>query len=311
VRNEPRRIGLQAGSVFSRLQAFFRSEAGFAALLLLPAVALIVAVVIFPLVRLFWTSLNDLRLASGLPASFVGVENFAFALDDARFWRTLRVTALYTLITVPGGLIVGMGLALLANLPFRRRWPVRLALLIPWALPLVFAGLIFRWLFEFDYGIVNDLIIRLGGTPQRWLSDATLALVATSIAIIWKTSSFVALILLAGLQALPDDVYEAARLDGANAWQRFVFITLPLLMPSIMVALIFRTITAIQTFDIPLAMTRGGPGNATETLAMYIRTTTLDYLDLGYGSALAVIVLVLSLALTSLYFSRIIGSTPR
>lgn len=286
-------------------------ETAYAVLLLVPAALLIAAVVVFPLGRLVWTSLTSLSLTSGLPARFVGLENFELALGDRRFWSTLRVTLLYVLISVPGGLLVGLGLALLANLPFRRRWPVRLALLLPWALPLVFAGLIFRWLFEYDYGVVNDLISRLGGTPQRWLSDEFRAILATSIAMIWKTSSFVALILLAGLQALPEDVYEAAKLDGANAWQRFRHVTLPLLVPAIMVALIFRTITAVQTFDIPYAMTRGGPGNATETLAMYIRTMTLEYLDFGYGSALAVAMFALSMALTSLYIGRVLGAAGK
>ena len=126
----------------------------------------------------------------------------------------------------------------------------------------------------------------LGFEPMQWLSDPVLAFVATCIAIVWKSSSFVALVLLAGLQTIPRSLYEAAEIDGARSWQQFVEITLPMLRPAIVVAMIFRTITAIQTFDIPYAMTDGGPGHSTETLAMYIHKTTIDFLDLGYGSAL-------------------------
>jgi multiple sugar transport system permease protein len=212
-------------------------------------------------------------------APFVGFENYAYAFADERFWGATLNTLLYVLITVPGAVVVGLGLALLANLPFRVKWPVRLGLLLPWALPLVFAGLIFRWFFEYRQGIVNDIVVTLGFEPLQWLSRPGLAFFAICLAIVWKTSSFVALVLLAGLQTIPKELYEAAEVDGATRWQRFWRITLPLLRPAIVVALIFRTITAIQTFDIPYAMTGGGPGDSTETLAMYIHKTTIDFLD--------------------------------
>jgi multiple sugar transport system permease protein len=178
---------------------------------------------------------------------------------------------------------------------------VRLGLLLPWALPLVFAGLIFRWFFEYQTGIVNDLLVRIGIEPLQWLSSPTLAFVAICVAIMWKASSFMALMLLAGLQTIPRALYEAAEVDGASNWQQFWEITLPMLRPTIFVALIFRTITAIQTFDIPFAMTGGGPGDSTETLAMYTYKTTLDFLDFGYGSALAALMFVLSIVATSGY----------
>jgi multiple sugar transport system permease protein len=168
----------------------------------------------------------------------------------------------------------------------------------------VFAGLIFRWFFEYEQGIVNAGLGLLGIERLRWLSTPDLAFIATSTAIVWKSSSFVALVLLAGLQAIPASLYEAASVDGASAWQRFRHVTLPMLRPAIVVALIFRTITAIQTFDIPYAMTGGGPGHSTETLSMYVHRTTIDVLDFGYGSALAALMFLLSLALTSLYIRQ-------
>ena len=182
---------------------------------------------------------------------------------------------------------------------------MRLALLLPWALPLAFAGLIWAWFFHTEYGFINDVWARMGGEPRMWLLSPVSAFTAICLAIIWKASSFMALVLLAGLQMIPKSLYEAAEVDGASKWQQFTQITLPMLMPSIMVALIFRTITALQTFDIPYTMTKGGPGNATETLAMYIHKTTIDYLDVGYGSTLAVGMFVLSLLLTAVYLRHI------
>jgi multiple sugar transport system permease protein len=188
---------------------------------------------------------------------------------------------------------------------------VRLGLLLPWALPLVFAGLIFRWFFDFRLGFVNDLLVHFGFTAVPWLTQPVMAKIAICIAIIWKSSSFMALILLAGLQSIPKSLYEAAEVDGANKWTQFVEITLPMLAPSIFVALIFRTITAIQTFDIPYAMTGGGPGESTETLAMYIHKTTLDFLDFGYGSALAVLLFLVSMVATSGYLKYTRRSSSR
>jgi multiple sugar transport system permease protein len=278
------------------------SERALGTLLLLPAALLLLVIVIYPIATLFWNSLHAVNNADPTAAeAFVAFSNYTRAFDDERFWHSSWNTILYAIVTVPGALIVGLGLALLANMPFRIKWPVRLGLLLPWALPLVFAGLIFRWFFEYQTGVVNDLLMRIGLEPLQWLSSPMLAFIAISIAIIWKASSFMALILLAGLQTIPRSIYEAADVDGATRWQQFWEITLPMLLPSIFVALIFRTITAIQTFDIPFAMTGGGPGDSTETLAMYIYKTTLDFLDFGYGSALAALMFVLSLVLTSGY----------
>ena len=270
--------------------------------LLLPAALLLLVVVVYPIATLFWNSLHSADLAN--PAAgeaFVGLANYRRAFEDDRFWHSTWNTVLYIVVTVPGALVLGLGLALLANLPFRVKWPVRLGLLLPWALPLVFAGLIFRWFFEYETGVVNDLLARIGVARISWLSDPTLAFVAICVAIMWKASSFMALMLLAGLQTIPRSMYEAAEVDGASSWQKFWAITLPMLRPTIFVALIFRTITAIQTFDIPFAMTGGGPGDSTETLAMYTFKTTLDFLDFGYGSALAALMFVLSVVATSGY----------
>lgn len=284
------------------------SERALAIWLLLPAGLLLGFVALYPVVRLIYTSFFQYQLTQGPEASFIGLANYVAALEDARFWNAFRNTALIVLVTVPGALVVGLGLALLANLPFRVKWPVRLGLLLPWALPLVFVGLIFQWFFDSQYGVVNDWIVRLGGERQFWLFRPDLAFWAICFTIIWKTSSFVALILLAGLQTIPKELYEAAEVDGASRWQVFWRITLPLLTPAILVAMIFRTITAFQTFDIPYAMTKGGPGNATETLAMYVRVTSIENLNFGYGSALAVLLFLVSMAITVIYLRYIRGA---
>ncbi len=283
------------------------SERTLAVVLLAPAFALLASIVVYPIGLLLWNSVFDLRLSGGPQAGrFVGWQNYLDALKDQDFLHAAFNTLLITAVTVPGALVVGLGLAMLANLPFRRRWPVRLALLLPWALPLSFVGLIFAWFFHTEYGVVNDLMRRLGATePTMWLLSPRYAMAAICGAIIWKTSSFMALILLAGLQMIPASLYEAAEVDGASKWQQFWQITIPMLMPSIVVALIFRTITALQTFDIPYTMTKGGPGNATETLAMLIHKTTIDYLDVGYGSTLAVFMFLMSLGVTAVYLRRV------
>ena len=295
---------MASASTFDKLRDPSEKTLGF--MLLAPAFLLLALIVAYPIGKLIFNSFFDLRLSGGSGAKFVGIENYVLVFKDPDFWNATKNTVLITLITVPGALVVGLGLAMLANLPFKRKWPVRLALLLPWALPLAFAGLIFAWFFHTEYGVVNDVMRRLGADePTMWLLRPNWAFTAICMTIIWKTSSFMALILLAGLQMIPKSLYEAAEVDGASKWQQFWQITIPMLTPSIIVALIFRTITALQTFDIPYTMTKGGPGNSTETLAMLIHKTTIDYLDVGYGSTLAVCMFVLSMFVTAFYLKRI------
>lgn len=277
------------------------NDRALAVLLLAPTALLLALIIVYPVLKLGYTSFFNLSLTSGLPAEFVGLDNYRLMMSDPVFWETTWNTVLITLITVPGALVVGLALALLANLPFRTQWPVRLSLLIPWALPLSFAGLIFAWFFHSEYGVVNDVVNRFGFPGIIWFNSPNWAFAAICLTIVWKTSSFMALIILAGLQTIPRSLYEAADVDGAGRIRQFWEITLPLLKPSIAVGLIFRTITSLQTFDIPYMMTGGGPGTSTQTLAMYIHQNTVSFLDLGYGSALAVVMFALSMAVTAIY----------
>ena len=234
---------------------------------------------------------------------------------DPRFWESFNITLLIIFVSVVGSFLVGLPLALLANVKHPLKWLVRVALLLPWAMPRAFTGLTFAWLFQSDYGVINDLFGRIGlnalfaatlsenvvgDVGILWLAREVPAIIAANLAIIWKTSSFVGLILLAGLQSIDESLYEAATVDGASPWQRFWSVTLPLLRPAIAVALIFRTLTAIQTFDIPFTMTGGGPGRSLETLGVYIYKTA-NGLDIGYAAAISVALFVLSLSITLFY----------
>lgn len=282
-------------------------------LFLLPAAVLLLLIVVYPVGKLAYNSFLDIRLSGGTASHFIGLDNFVVMTQDSQFWKALRNTAVITVITVPGALVIGLALALLANQPFRYRWPIRLALLLPWTLPPAFAGLIFAWFFHSRNGIVNDLVMRmahlfpaLAWEPQIWFNSPALAMMAICLATIWKTSSFMALILLAALQTIPRSLYEAAEIDGAGKWTQFTQITLPLLLPAMLVALIFRTLTAIQSFDIPYNM--AGPGDETQTLAMLIQSTSIDYLDIGYGSALAIVMFLFSMAATVTYLAYLRGA---
>ncbi|WP_419689957.1 carbohydrate ABC transporter permease [Burkholderia theae] len=287
------------------------SDRWLAVALLAPTALLLGLIVVYPIGKLLYNSFFDIRLSGGAVPAFVGLRNYVDALHDPDFWNATKNTLLITLITVPGAFLVGLPLALLANLPFRMRWPIRLALLLPWSLPMAFSGLIFAWFFNTDYGIINDLLGRFGFHGVTFLLIPGWAFAAVCLTTIWKTSSFVALILLAGLQTIPRSLYEAAEVDGATKPQQFIHITLPMLVPSIVVAMIFRTITALQTFDIPYTMVHGGPGTSTTTLAMLINTTTIDYLDVGYGSAQAAFMFVISLVISFIYLKFVRGEAKK
>lgn len=277
--------------------------------LLLPALLLLVGIVIYPIIRLIGLSLTDLDLSTGLPARFVGLGNYAGLIDDPTFTQSLGTTVILTVVTVPGGMLAGLALALLGNMGFRRKWPVRLALLMPWAMPLAFTGLIFAWFFQGQYGLINGVLLLFGVHGPIWFNSVFLSFFAVSLTIIWKSSSFVALVLLAGLQAIPRELYEAASIDGAGRWRQFRAVTLPLLRPAIAVALIFRTISALQTFDIPFTMTKGGPGTSTQTLAMYIYQATVDDLALGRGAAIAIVLALISLVASVFYMRQLRAAT--
>ena len=276
----------------------------------LPALAAIALIALFPLGWTVWESLHlhDLRMP-WLGRPFVGLDHYAEALGDERFWGALLHTAIFTAGSVTLELLLGLVLALALNRAYRGRGLVRMAVLVPWAIPTVVAALVWRFMFEGQAGIVNAVLADVGLIDRSfvWFIDAVAAWVPVILADVWKMTPFVALLLLAGLQNIDAELYEAARIDGAGAWRQFVDVTLPLLKPAILVALIFRTLDAFRVFDLIYVMTGGGPGTSTEPIALYAFNSLLNYLRFGYGSALSVIIFLVTFGL-ALFYIRVLGA---
>jgi ABC-type sugar transport system permease subunit len=287
-----------------------REEARVAWGLVLPAVLTILLVALFPLVWTLWESvhLHDLRMP-WLGRPFIGFQNYTEAFQDPRFWGALGHTGFFAVTSVGLEIFIGTGLALALNRAFRGRGLVRAAVLIPWAIPTVVSALLWRFMFEGQSGIVNTILVSLGiiSEPIVWFIRPAAAWVPVILADVWKTTPFVALLLLAGLQNIDASLYEAARIDGASAWRQFRHVTLPLLRPAIMVALIFRTLDAFRVFDLIYALTGGGPGTSTEPIALYTFNSLLQNLQFGYGSALSVIVFAVTFTLAVVYI-RLLGA---
>ena len=281
-----------------------RAERRLAWGLVTPALLVTVGIAIFPLAWTVWESLHrhDLRMP-WLGQPFAGLANYTEILADRRFWEALLHTAFFTVVTVALELGIGLFLALALNRAFRGRGLVRAAVLVPWAIPTVVAALLWRFLFDSQAGIANALLIRTGilDEPVVWLVRASTAWVPILLADVWKTTPFVALLLLAGLQGIDPSLYEAAAVDGAGAWRQLRQITLPLLKPAILLALVFRTLDAFRVFDLIYVLTGGGPGTATEPIALYAFNALFANLRFGYGSALSVIVFLVTFLLAILY----------
>ncbi|MGH7719231.1 MAG: carbohydrate ABC transporter permease [Gemmatimonadaceae bacterium] len=273
-------------------------------LLLSPALATIALIALFPLGWTIWESLHahDLRMP-WLGRPFVGLENYVDIARDGRFWGALGHTAFFTAATVTLELALGLFLALSMNRAFRGRGVVRAAILVPWAIPTVVAALLWRFIFDSQAGIANAVLVNIGllDEPIVWLVHTATAWVPVILADVWKTTPFVALLLLAGLQNIDASLYEAASVDGASPGWQLWHITLPLLKPAIVVTLIFRTLDAFRVFDLIYVITGGGPGTSTEPIALYTFNTLLQNLQFGYGSALSVVVFLVTFGLAMLY----------
>jgi ABC-type sugar transport system permease subunit len=280
------------------------NDARLAHRLLLPALGVIMAVVAFPLVWMVWESLHhhDLRMP-WLGRPFVGLANYQDAIADPRFRTAVAHTLLFVAVSITLEFVGGLALALLMHHATRARAALRVLVLLPWAVPTAASALVWRFLFDGQAGLVNGILVavRALDTPPVWLAEPALAWVPIVAADVWKTTPFVALLLLAGLQSIDESLHDAARIDGARPWREFVEITLPLLKPAIVVALAFRAIDAFRVFDLIYVLTGGGPGTATESVSLYTFSTLLQKLRFGYASALSVIVFVATLALGVIY----------
>jgi trehalose/maltose transport system permease protein len=263
-------------------------------LFLAPTLAIVAFVALWPLAQTFYQSFTDARLASGEAPQFIGLENYRFLATDIDFRNSIWVTVQFTLLTIVFEFLLGLGIALVINSNFKGRGLMRAAMLIPWAIPTVVSAQMWKWMYSDTFGVINDLLVaklRILDRPIAFVAERNTSLPAIAAVDIWKTTPFVALLLLAGLQVIPDDVYEAARIDGANWLQTFFRITLPLLRPAILVTLIFRTLDALRVFDVFYVMF--GNRQNTQTMAIYNQQNIVEFSDLGYGSAISVAIFLI------------------
>ncbi|HUY08717.1 MAG TPA: sugar ABC transporter permease [Candidatus Dormibacteraeota bacterium] len=266
--------------------------------LVAPAVLLLLLVTGFPLAYNLWNSFHNVILSNaGAPQNFVGLKNYAELFTTTGFPQALARTLGFMVVSVVLETIAGLALALMLHRAFRGRGLLRAAILIPWAVPTVVSALLWTTMFDPRSGFVDYLlgILHLPGSQTTWLAGEWTAWAAVLVADAWKNVPFIAIILLAGLQLIPGDVYEAARIDGASTWQSFRRMTLPLLRPALMVALVFRTLQAFLVFDIIYIMTGGGPGTTTETLSYLNWQAFLVDTNFGFGGAISVSLVVISL----------------
>jgi multiple sugar transport system permease protein len=281
-----------------------RTERRFALALFLPAFLLLVVTTTLPLLYLIWSSTQRIDLTMPWLSGYAGLENYAKLGGDARFWSSLWLTFVYTGTTVVLQVAIGLGLALLVLQIRFAQGIVRIGAILPIVLAPVVAGLFWRSLvLAPDFGIMDFVTRALGLGSYNWLGDPQLALVSVIAIHTWQWTPFAFLVLLASLAALPPDLYEAARLDRAGPWQRFRHITLPMIRPAIVIVVILRMVTALSAFAAIFAATGGGPGSATEILNLYAYRLSFTELNIGYGSAVATVLLALTLSVAFLLFA--------
>lgn len=289
-RRKPRRRGLERQG---RL-AFW---------LLLPAFLAVFGVIVYPMFRTLLISMFEVKSAVATDTPFVGLDNYIEALTSSGFWAAMGRTLYFTIASTGIELIFGLAIAWLLNARIRGRWLLRALVVLPWALPTIVNAAMWKGIYNAQYGALNGLLSQLGliDEYQAWLADPFTALNFLIIADAWKTTPLVAFFLLAGLTAIPGELYEAARVDRASWWRTFRSVTLPLLAPSIALVLVLRTVEAVKVFDIVYAMTRGGPANGTQTISYYTYVTAFSEQNYGLGSAISYLIVIVILVLSALY----------
>ena len=275
-----------------------------------PSLIVMALVAAYPIVYAIWLSLNEYSVRVAGLSRFAGLGNYIDALGSKVFWDAFRNTFVFTIVSVSIELVLGVAFAMAMHQAFRGRAVLRATVLVPWAVLTFGSGILWRSIFEPDLGFVPSMLGALGlpGADVLWLGEEGYAMAVMIFADVWKTAPFMALLILAGLQVIPDEVYDAAKVDGATAWQRFTRITLPLLRPAILVALLFRTLDALRVFDLPFALTRGA--NGTTTLSYYAYEELTQNRLVGEGSALAILTFVIVMAVSFLYI-RFVGGNIR
>lgn len=269
-------------------------------LLLLPIVIFLLSLTVFPLIYAILTSLQHYVLSDPLAKRFVWFQNYTKMLQDERFWNSLANTFHFIAVSLTLEMILGMIMALLLKRRFLGSGIAKTLLLLPTITTPVVVGLIWIMLYDPQFGLINYLLVELGFHPQAWLDSEKYAMWALIIVDVWEWTPFVALVLLAGLQSLPVEPYEAAMVDGAGPLQRFIHLTLPLLKPYLVIAFLIRFMDAFRWFDTIYVMTKGGPGTATETVNMYGYLTGFNFLNMGYAATLGITMLVLITIISTL-----------
>ncbi len=272
-------------------------------LLVLPALIVVAITVAFPIGRALSLSLHEYILFRPNDQAFVGLENFRQALADPVFWLSLRHTVISVVVIVGAQLVIGLIGALVLDVSFRGRGLVRALVLVPWVIPSILSALMWRWMFNVNYGVINQALLRFDILPRPvgFLSDPALALASIMVVIVWTGTPFFILMLLAAMQAIPDDLYEASRVDGASAFQIVRYVTLPMIAPIIAVTSLLRIIWVANYVDVPFALTGGGPGTASLTLPVYVLLQAREALDMGFSSAMAILLALILIAVVAVY----------
>ena len=273
---------------------------------LLPALLVTTLVILFPVLQTAWYSLHDYVLYDPDNFRFVGLRNFATALSDEVFWIALLNSAIWVAGVVSLQLLLGLGAALLLNQSFWWRGLARALVIIPWALPSVIIGLMWTWIYDFNLGVFNDILLRLGliSAPHPWLAQPSTALACIMLALVWQGFPFFTVTILAGLQTVPHELYEAAEIDGANAWRQFLHVTLPSIAGIVATAVLLRIIWVANSLDVILVMTGGGPGYATHTLPLYAFLRAYTGMEFGYAASLSLMLTAILLGIVWLYVRR-------
>jgi multiple sugar transport system permease protein len=276
-------------------------------LLILPSVILMSVIILVPLVRGILMSFNEVDIINQGKMQFVGLKNYITLLDDPVFFTAIRNTMVWTLGVVFFQYVIGLSVALLLNEPIPLRGMFRGLVLVPWVVPSVVAALVWRWIYVPDYGILNHLLrlLYIIQDPLQWLSDSKLAMIAVIVVGVWKGIPFMAVVLLAGLQSIPKELYDAAEVDGASIIQRFRYVTIPNLRYLSTIVILLSIIWTFNSFDLVYVMTKGGPSNATHLLSTYAYLTAFTFIDFGYAAALSVVMLLVLLVF-AMIFSRLL-----
>jgi multiple sugar transport system permease protein len=271
---------------------------------ILPVMLVVAVFTVYPLLHSVYLSLHENVLTRPLDNDFVGLQNFREVVGGYYFWRSLWSTAVFAAMAVAAVTLYGLGVALLLNQPgVLGSTLLKVVVLLPWAIPSVISGIIWRWIFDGDYGVLNGLLLVTGAVERYvpWMSQTLTARVCMVIAHVWKQGPLAAVFLLAALQVIPAELYDAVRIDGAGRWNAFRFVTVPYLKATLALVLIYETIVAVATFDLVYVMTGGGPADATAIIGWYAYTEIFRFLNLGHGAALAIILGVLLLGLVMIY----------